>query len=114
MSFRPNINALLEPVAQETDAYGQKSFGAAVTVRCASVSLKVKSEKTSVRADSSASGGQAEETLGTARFLFLPGVVKLDDRVTVLGVRFRVLSVFPRISVGGKHDHDEVDCEAWD
>lgn len=112
--FRPNLDATVEPVSQETDEYGQRQFGAVKNTRCAIVTLKAKSEKTSVRTDSSASGGRAEEKQGESRLLFRPGIVKLGDRVTVVGMALRVLSVFPRHDVNGRHDHDEVDCEAWD
>lgn len=82
--------------------------------KCNVVRLIVRSEKTSVRADSSASRGAGEELTSVSRLLFLPTVqLSIGDRVTVHGVQLKVETMHPRFDVRGRHHHNEVDLMIW-
>lgn len=89
-------------------------MGNAVSARCGVVKLAVGSEKTSVRTDSSASGGHADEIAADARILFRHDVsVAVDDMIEIFNYKLRVMSVFPRHDVTGRFDHYQVDAMVW-
>ena len=115
MAFLPNTDCTVERADAGTDVYGQQSLGAAVTVRIAIVNLEITREKTSVRTDSSASRGNAEEAIATRVRLLFPADFepKNGDRVTVLARELKVISVFPRLDIVGTLDHHQVDCDVW-
>ena len=70
--------------------------------------------KTSIRADSSASKGQATEITALARILFLPNEnIGPRDKVAVSGYELEVESVYPRHDVNGQLDHLQVDLKRW-
>ena len=88
------------------DIYGKPKRLPPVNTRCAVVKLLTKRAKTTVRADSSGTRGHADETIENAKLLLPPGsLVEIDDRMVVLGVGLRVLSVEPMLTVMGKYDH---------
>lgn len=96
------------------DVYGKEQLGDSYTAKCAVVKLTQVSEATSVRTDSSASRGAGREIIADARLLFPKTTdVGIDDKVEVMGVELKVLSVFPRTTIGGKHDHNQVDLMVW-
>ena len=108
--FRPNTTCQLIKKAQGYNKYGEESFSAPVTVPCAVVRLDFMTQNSTVRADSSGSRGNAGEFLADARLLFKTDVdVEVDDLVIAYGVSLKVKSVFPRISVNGVYDHNQVD-----
>lgn len=94
--------------------YGEPSFGEAKTVECGVVHLGRVDQKTSVRTDSSATRGNADETLFNAKILF-PSyvVVSAGDRFVINGQKLRVTAIEPRYSVYGSLDHYEVDFDRW-
>lgn len=97
-----------------TDVYGQEQMGTAVVTKCAIVKLLSAKMKTSVRADSSASRGNADEVVADARLLFLPQTdVAEGDEVNVAGFRLKVVGIFPRYNMPGKLDHWQVDADIW-
>ena len=97
-----------------TDLYGKRTYSAWVTKSFGIIKLEQKSEKTSVRTDSSASRGSAQEILADARFLFPKDVIlKEGDRIQFGGFYLTVVSVFPRHRVTGELDHWQVDCDIW-
>lgn len=111
----PNLSCTISSYGEEMDRYGQPVIAAPRSARCAIVTLRASSEKTTVRADSSASRGSARETVVDARLLFLPiEAVQVNDVVVVAGISVRVIGVFPRFDIGGRHDHDEVDGALWE
>ena len=92
------------------DLKGKPIWSAAAQIKVAIVTLRGKIEKTSVRADSSASRGRAEESRVDGTVLVPPGVViKFEDRLTVMNVPYEVASVFPRIGLNGVLGHNQVD-----
>lgn len=110
--FRPNSYATLLIYDGTSDVFGKKNFLKPMKVRCAVILYDVKSQKTSVRADTSASRGQAQEIEGLAKFLFPKTLkIKVEDRVIKDNFVLDVIEVFPRYNVLGVLDHYEVDLK---
>lgn len=111
--FLPNQVASVER-AHGFNKFGEPRFMAATMVPCAVVKLIGIAEKTTVRADSSASRGSAEELSTNAKLLF-PIVFRptKGDRVSIAGEVMRVSEVHPRFAVGGHLDHFETDLMRW-
>lgn len=108
--FRPNLRCTVTPYIG-ADAYGKKIYGPGKVVGVGVVKLERSSNKTSVRTDSSASRGSAQEILADARLLFLSHVIlQPGDKIEILGFKLTVVSVFPRHAVTGRFDHWQVDC----
>lgn len=111
--FRPNLTCEVS-VMGAADGYGRRLYTDWKRVPFAIVKLDQGSTKTSVRTDSSASRGSAQEILANARFLFpIHVVLKPGDRVKFGDFILTVQSVFPRHSVTGRFDHWQVDCDIW-
>lgn len=119
MLFIPNATCTVTRPGGH-DRYGQALPGKKTTgVRCAYVKVEPRSMKTTVRADSSASRGNAREVVIEVKVLFHPAFEpKLDDlvEVTIRGttttLKLRAEMVFPRTTVSGRLHHFEVDCSA--
>lgn len=96
------------------NVHGEPTFSAPVTERCAVVKLLRILAKTTVRADSSSSRGHGDEKLSESKIL-LQGetIADLGDRLTVLSVTLKVVSLVPRQDVSGYIDHYEATCEQW-
>jgi hypothetical protein len=111
--FSPNLDCTIRRVIGR-DVYADEILSAAFRARCAIVKLEISVLPTSVRADSAASRGAAEEFIGTARLL-LPATVQISpqDQIEVSGYKLRVTSIFPRHSLQGKLDHYEINCGIW-
>lgn len=111
--FRPNLTCEYAKMS-DTNVYGKRTYGAWVKAPFGIVKLAQQAGKTSVRTDSSASRGSAQEITADARFLF-PSTVILNpgDRIRFGEFTLTVESVFPRYSVDGKFDHWQVDCNIW-
>ena len=113
MRLRATVPCSITPTVGY-DRYGKEQLGKSYTAKCAIVKLTQVSEPTSVRTDSSASRGAAREIIADARLLFPRTVdVNIDDKVEVMGMSLKVLSVFPRTTIGGQHDHNQVDLMVW-
>jgi hypothetical protein len=111
--FIPNTTGLLSRKTGK-DQYSQIVYGPAVTVPCAIVHLDAKIEKTPVRADSSASRGNAEEQVSVSKILFPKTVKPADqDKFQISGIALRVMRVEERRDVLGVIDHYEVDLGIW-
>jgi hypothetical protein len=111
--FIPNTQGKLS-VLKGFNLFGEPDFDRGETVPCAVVKLIGIADKTSVRTDSSASRGNAEETLTEARILFPANVeVSSGDRFEINGFTLRVQSVHPRYNITGKLDHFDVALEKW-
>ena len=110
----PNIDCLITKAGEKKDMYGQEIQGEIIPSLCAVVRLDVAKMKSSVRADSSASRGNADERVAMARLLFAPHTnIEIDDKVTVHGIDLQAISVFPRHDMEGNIDHFQVDCDRW-
>lgn len=81
-------------------------------VPCAVVHMKASAEKTNVRADSSASRGNADEPLSFAKILFPTAVKpKVGDHFEIAEFQLEVAKIEPRWSVAGLVDHYECDLD---
>lgn len=109
--FIPNLTCT---IAKKTgyDSWGKPTYSAPVPATCSIIKLTEARDKTSVRTDSSASRGNAEEIKSDARLLFPASTsVNKEDVVEVLTFKLSVTSVFPRVDVPGNLDHWQVDAE---
>lgn len=112
--FRPNLNCIISVSSGETDVYGKPMPSKRVTERCAIVKLDIKNLNTSVRADTSATRGNARELTADSVILLAKNTVaNIDDTIEVSGVTLRIASKFPRHSVAGVLDHYEITATIW-
>lgn len=113
MILRAHTPCLITPT-RGSDVYGAELLGTPISALCGVVKIQGRTDKTSVRADSSATRGYAEEVTVAARLLFAPGVqISKGDKVDVLGMSIRVIEVMPRINLYGRLDHNQVDGVMW-
>ena len=90
--------------------HAEETYSDAVEIGYSPVRLERAVEKTSVRADSSASRGQAEQIITKTKILVdKSAAVGLDDQLEIEGDRYRVAMVHKRRNVWGVLDHFEVD-----
>lgn len=109
--FRPNQVASLEQVIGR-DVHSRETFGAAREISVAVVRLITSAQKTTVRADSSASRGSAEETVVQGIMLVDKAVaMNRGDRLTFNGIQYRIFSIHPRYTVAGALDHFQIELE---
>ena len=112
--FRPNLNCTLYNADGTHDLYGRPQPTVKARERCAIVKLITRSDKSSVRADSSGSRGSAHEEIADAVLLFTKTTAAdIDDVVEVQGVWLLITGKFPRVSLGGKLDHYEIIANVW-
>lgn len=112
--FRPNQNCTISVSSGRTDVYGQPIASTKVRERCAVVRLITTNMKSAVRADSSASRGNAKELVSDSLILLTATTAaNIDDLIEVSGSIFRILSMHPRYSVGGVLDHYEITASIW-
>ena len=105
----PNVPATLRQ-QQGYDLQGKPAWGRGVAIKVAIVTLKNKVERSSVRADSSASRGRIEETRADGIVLVPAGIeIGLQDRLSLLGATYEVASVFPRVELNGQLGHSQVE-----
>jgi hypothetical protein len=109
--FIPNIPCQIYRRTGLT-GFGKPTFTGPLPGMCGVIRLEEMSNKTSVRADSTASRGSAKETVTASRMLF-PASLTLNagDVVKVLGRTLTVQSTWPRHDVSGRFDHWQVDLE---
>jgi len=109
--LRPNLSVSLRRRGAP-DIYAQPTYGTARTVRVGVVRLSSGGLKTSVRADSSASRGRADEPIAAAVLLFMPAdEVVPGDLVLAAGIRLEVVMVELRYNLQGALDHREATLE---
>ncbi|MCL2874773.1 MAG: hypothetical protein FWF12_00465 [Betaproteobacteria bacterium] len=114
MLLRPNQNCRIRKTTGETDVYGVPIAGPQVVERCAIIRLNIKNEKSSVRADTSASRGNARELVADTMFLLTKNTVAAIDDLLIFGdQKYWIVSKFPRHDLQGKLDHYEVTCSIW-
>jgi hypothetical protein len=112
--FIPNDTCLVERL-KTYDVYGQAELSViSAKVPCAIVKLRVSRVKTSVRTDSSASGGNAHEQAADLRLLVDAKTdVAVGDKLTLRGMSFKVMDVLLRTGIRGDLEHLQVDGELW-
>jgi len=112
--FKPNISCRVHRSSGASDVYGQPLPTTIINERCAVINLDLKSLRTTVRADSSASRGAASEEVLNAFLLMTKNTqVQIDDVVEVTGIKIRVMRKFPRHSLKGVLDHYEIGGTIW-
>lgn len=108
--FNPNNRAFWMKKASKRTITGGESFSARRVLPCSVVFLKDTSASTTVRADSSASRGAAEEHQASAKILVPPQyAIARGDVVEIEGVLIEIVTIQPRRDTFGKIDHQEVD-----
>lgn len=95
------------------DIYARAEFDLPRVCPFAVVNLEIGAEKTSVRTDSSASRGSADEmTAQRAKILIVSYITcAVNDRFEFEGINYKIVSKFTRRSVDGLIDHFECDLE---
>jgi hypothetical protein len=111
--FRPNQDCIIQKRGLN-DVYGMPIPGISVKERCTIVKINIKNEKSSVRADTSASRGNAREFEDDAEFLLNKNTVaQIDDVILVDGLTFRIMTRFLRKNLQGVPDHVQITCTFW-
>ena len=111
--FIPNLPCLLRKNGLP-DVYGHSEPGPAAPERCAVVKIKPESIRTTLRADSGATRGHADEFIITNLVLLAKTTAAaLDDQLEVIGHKIRIKMLHPRFNVLGQLDHYEVEGEMW-
>lgn len=110
--FRPNQIGQLRSVLGR-DIHGRLSYAEARDCPFSPINLTVSSQKTSVRADSSASRGSADEMVAKPAKILIPSHVALviGDNFIFRGVSYLVIACHERYAVSGNLDHFEIDME---
>lgn len=109
--FRPNQIGKLHKLTGR-DIHARPTYAPPIDCPFAPVNLNVKTDKTNVRADSSASRGSADELISKAKILIVKQIKPgFEDRFEHLEVLYRVVAIHPRYTVTGELDHYEVDME---
>jgi hypothetical protein len=112
--FRPNQVCTIVVASGRTDVYGQPLAATRITERCAVVRLVVTNQPSSVRADSSASRGNAKELVSDSLILLAKTTAaNIDDLIDIGGFKFRILSKHPRFAINGNLDHYEITASIW-
>jgi hypothetical protein len=111
--FIPNLPCLLRKPGKP-DVYGYSAAGAATPERCAVVKIKPESIRTTLRADSGATRGHADEFIISNLVLLAKTTnAALDDQLEVIGYKIRIKMLHPRFNILGELDHYEVEGETW-
>lgn len=96
------------------DAYSQPRYKSPKFEKVAPVKLHFMQRSTSVRTDAAASKSRAQEANAQVVILAKPSTrINLDDKLIVMGHSLRVVDMTPRLTVAGKLDHYEINCESW-
>lgn len=112
--FRPNVSCVVYKSSGNTDVYGMPIAGVKYSERCSIIKLNVISAKSAIRADTSASRGNARELEADTELLMTSKTVaEIDDLVSIDGSKFMIISKFPRHDLQGKLDHYQVTCTYW-
>lgn len=110
--FEPNsVGRLFRVIGR--DVHSRPTYSAGIECPFAPVNLEVGAQKTSVRADSSASRGAADELAATlAKILIVQYVsVTIGDKFSFEGINYRIARKHIRRSVAGVIDHIECQLE---
>lgn len=120
MTLRPRNICFIRRKSTSYDDFGRPIVGASSTkARCSIVHLWNETDATSVRHDTSASRGRAEEAMADVRILLLPNqAVSTGDVIEVEqksadNVIFEVRRIFRRPDVHGRIHHIDVSGELF-
>lgn len=106
--FRPNLDAKIRRKIGR-DLFGKEAFDEPFPVRCGVVNMSAFVEATSVRADSTASRGAAEELVLQSKILVPVGTpVAAGDLMYLLDLVIEITSRTPRVNTQGEIDHLEL------
>lgn len=107
--FQPNGSCTLRRRAGR-DKYGQAKLADPVTIDYAPVDMNMTVEKTSVRSDSSATRGQAEQLVSANAKVLVPAntVIQSGDKLEIDGANYQVSGIHFRKNVFGSVDHIEL------
>lgn len=110
--FEPNLTGKLRSLTGR-DVHGRGTFAPERDCPFGAVNMAYGAQKTSVRADSSASRGAGDEIVAVRSKILVPAYVTIGigDRFAFSGVHFEVKNLHHRHSVLGGVDHIEVDLE---
>lgn len=112
--FRPNQVCYIRVASGRTDIYGQPLAAFKVREQCAVVRLITTNQPSSVRADSSASRGNAKELVSDSLILLGKATVaNIDDLIDIGGSTLRIISKHPRFALNGSLDHYEITASVW-
>ena len=113
MLFNPNTTCVIIK-SEGYDFYGEPLRKQRITEPCALLNAKSAMKKSSVRADSSASRGNAQEVTADYWLILLPSTVaKIDDLIEIHGIQVKIVDLIPRYGLDGRHDHTEALCDMW-
>jgi hypothetical protein len=111
--FSPNTKIRVQTTVG-TNLYGQPKPGVWHTESCSIVRLELRSEKTSVRADTSATRGNARELQADLVLLMVKNTKAcIDDILELRGQQFRIIAMQERYDTFGRSDHFEVSAQVW-
>lgn len=111
--FVPNQRCVIVKMSA-MDIYGQKHVERRINENCAILKSKKNSTKSSVRADSSASRGNAQEITADYWLILEKNTqAEIDDLIEFRGLRLKIIGLHPRFSIRGDHDHTEATCKIW-
>lgn len=113
----PSVNCTITKMESGHDIYGAvKRLSTSRSTKCGVVKLMNERRKSTVRVDSSASRGHADEILADARLLFRKNdgeFIDAGDKIEISRLTLKVESVRERYTVYGAFDHFEVDANVW-
>ncbi|MPS48547.1 hypothetical protein [Methylobacillus sp.] len=90
----------------KTDRYGQPALAVGKPTKCAVVLLSRGKQASTVRSDSSATRGHAEEPIANCKLLLAPNEdIDAGDVIAVNTQRVMVTGVSPQYSISGRVDH---------
>ena len=112
--FKPNRLCRVQTSTGANDVYGQPIQSAWTLEPCSVAKMSVTSRKSSVRAEQSASRGNAMELEADLKILFAAkSEVDIDDIILLDDYEFRVLGRQPRRDAAGRLDHIEITANIW-
>lgn len=96
------------------NVYGEPERKERITEKCTLINAGRSMKKSSVRADSSASRGNAQEIVADYWLLLTHNTcAEIDDLIEINGMQLKIYSLIPRYDLRGKHDHTEALCTMW-
>ncbi|CDL80979.1 hypothetical protein [Xenorhabdus szentirmaii] len=114
MKFSRQSTATIYRKSETLSMYGEPKLFFAGKADVGIVRFIEEYDRTSVRADSSASRGKADMELFDAVIIFpKSSKLKLDDVLLIEGVKLEVKRVHNRFGLRGKEGHFEVGANLW-
>jgi hypothetical protein len=119
-TLKPKTPCVISSSTKKYDLYGRPLHSAAKRrTKCAIIHLYREHEKTTVRADSSASRGRADEEVSQVRILLKPNEkISTGDlvEITLKGgqpITMEVRKIFRRPDVEGVIHHIDIEGDIW-